>query len=55
MLKGMGGENTDGMRTDDRKGDNDRQETGTGKIGGRRTGMQATASRRHADIQTGGI
>ncbi len=31
------------------------QETGTGKIGGRRVGMQATASRRHADIQTGGI
>jgi hypothetical protein len=29
----MGGENTDGMRTDDRKGDNDRQETGTGRIG----------------------
>jgi len=35
LLKGMGGENTDGMRTDDRKGDNDRQETGTGRIGGR--------------------
>ena len=46
------------MRSDDRKRDDipgDRQETGTGKIGGRRTGMQATASRRHADIQTGGI